>query len=357
LPGNCDCRDFCVKMRLRELAEKVRGTIIGDPEIEISGVAGVADARRGQITFVSSPKFAKYIEGSEASCVIVKDPIQEAAMAQLQVANPYFAFAKTIEIFYPKPSVAEGISKLAFVSDKATVGNGAAVFSFAYISDGVVIGERTVISAGVFVGDNSSIGNDCILHPNVTIREGVKIGNGVTIHSGTVIGSDGFGYVLEQGTHYKIPQVGGVIIEDDVEIGSNVSIDRATLGNTIIGRGTKIDNLVQIGHNVVVGENSLIVGQAGIGGSSEIGDYVVLGGQVGVADHAAIESGAMFGAQSGLSGRYTKGVYSGSPAISHKLWLRAQSLFAKLPEINRKIREIEVKINSLDKGNKNADHK
>jgi UDP-3-O-[3-hydroxymyristoyl] glucosamine N-acyltransferase len=344
-------------MRLRELAEKVRGTIIGDPEIEITGVSSVIDARKGHVTFVSSSKFAKYLEASEASCVIVKDPIQGIAMAQLQVANPYFAFAKAIEVFHPKRAVAEGISELAFVADKAKVGNRVTVFPFAYISDGVSIGDRTVVSAGVFVGANASIGSDCTLHPNVTIREDVEIGSRVTIHSGTVIGADGFGYVLEQGIHYKIPQAGGVIIEDDVEIGANVSIDRATLGNTVVGKGTKIDNLVQIAHNVIIGKNSLIAGQAGISGSSEIGDYVVLGGQVGVADHATIESGAMFGAQSGLFGRYSKGVYSGTPAISHRLWLRAQSLFAKLPEMNRKIKELEETVNSLGKGNKDADRK
>jgi UDP-3-O-[3-hydroxymyristoyl] glucosamine N-acyltransferase len=342
-------------MRLRELAEKVRGTIIGDPEIEITGVSGVADARTGHVTFVSSPKFAKYLEKSEASCVIVKDQIQGIAMAQLQVANPYFAFAKTIELFHPKQPVAEGISELAFVADNAKVGNRVSVFPFAYISDGVSIGDGTVVSAGVFVGENASIGSECILHPNVTVREGVEIGNRVTIHSGTVIGADGFGYVFEQGIHYKIPQVGSVIIEDDVEIGSNVSIDRATLGTTVVGKGTKIDNLVQIAHNVVIGKNDLIAGQTGIGGSCKIGDYVILGGQVGVADHATIESGAMFGAQSGVSGHYSKGAYSGSPAMSHRVWLRAQALFAKLPEMNRKMKELEDRVNSLGKENNDAD--
>jgi UDP-3-O-[3-hydroxymyristoyl] glucosamine N-acyltransferase len=342
-------------MRLRELAEKVRGTIIGDPEIEITGVSGVADARAGHVTFVSSPKFTKYLEKSGASCVIVKDPIKGITMAQLQVANPYFAFAKAIELFHPRRPIAEGISRLAFVADKTRVGARVSVFPFAYISDGVSIGDGTIVSAGVFVGENASIGSECTLHPNVTIREGVKIGNRVTIHAGSVIGADGFGYVVEEGMHYKIPQVGGVIVEDDVEIGSNVSIDRATLGNTVIGKGTKIDNLVQIAHNVVIGRNVLIAGQAGISGSCEIGDYVILGGQVGVADHATIESGAMFGAQSGVLGHYSKGVYSGSPAISHRLWLRAQALFAKLPEMNRKMKELEDRINSLGKGNSNAD--
>jgi UDP-3-O-[3-hydroxymyristoyl] glucosamine N-acyltransferase len=348
-------------MKLREFAEKVQGTIVGDPEVEITGVAGVVDARKGQITFVSSAKFAKYLANSEASCVIVKDPIPGISMTQLRVTNPYFVFARAIEIFNPKPVIEAGLSELAFVSERAKVGQGARIFPFAYISDGVSIGRGTVIGAGVFVGENTSIGDRCSLYPNVTIREGVSIGNRVIIHSGTVIGSDGFGYVLERGVHYKIPQVGGVIIEDDVEIGANVSIDRATLGNTVVGKGTKIDNLVQIAHNVTIGRNSLIAGQAGISGSSEIGDYVMLGGQVGVADHATIESGSMIGAQSGLFGHYAKGVYSGTPAVGHKLWLRAQSHFAKLPErlpeMRRKIQELEERITSLEKGAHDAEHK
>ncbi len=348
-------------MKLREFAERVQGTILGDPEVEITGVAGVADAGKGQITFVSSAKFAKSLEESDASCVIVKDPIPRIGMTQLRVTNPYFVFAKAIEIFYPKPAIEEGLSELAFVSERAKVGTGVRIFPFAYLSDGVSVGNGTVVGSGVFVGENTSIGEGCIIYPNVTIREGVSIGSRVIIHPGTVIGSDGFGYVLEGGVHYKIPQVGGVTIEDDVEIGANVSIDRATLGNTTVGRGTKIDNLVQIAHNVKIGQNSLLAGQAGISGSSEIGDYVMLGGQVGVADHATIESGAMIGAQSGLFGHYPKGVYSGTPAIAHKLWLRAQAHFARLPErlpeMQRKIKELEEKIHSLEKGAHDAGHK
>ncbi len=341
-------------MKLREFAEKVGGTVVGDPEVEITGVAGVAEAGKGQITFVSSAKFAKLLEKSEASCVIVKDPLPGISMAQLCVANPYFVFARALETFYPMAPFEKGLSELAYVSDRAKIADGARIFPFAYLSDGVSIGNGTVIGAGAFVGENSSIGDGCIIYPNVTIRNGVSVGNRVIIHSGTVIGSDGFGYVLEKGVHYKIPQVGGVIIEDDVEIGANVSIDRATLGATVVGRGTKIDNLVQIAHNVKIGRNSLLAGQAGISGSSEIGDYVMLGGQVGVADHATVESGAMIGAQSGLFGHYAKGVYSGTPAIAHKLWLRAQALFAKLPErlpeMQKKIRELEERIYSLEKG-------
>jgi UDP-3-O-[3-hydroxymyristoyl] glucosamine N-acyltransferase len=342
-------------MKLGELADKIGGEIFGNPETEIIGVSGVADAKDGQITFVSSPKFIDDLRKSGASCVIVREPIEGIGIPQLLVSNPYFAFAKALEIFHPRPPFKEGISKSAFVSGGAEVGKGVSISPFACISDAVSIGEGTTIGAGAFIGTQSKIGSWCIIYPNVTIREGVSIGNRVTVHSGAVIGSDGFGYVLEQGVHYKIPQVGGVVIEDDVEIGSNVSIDRATLGNTIVGKGTKIDNLVQIAHNVKIGENSLVIAQVGISGSSEIGDYVVLAGQAGVADHSKIESGTMIGAQAGLTGHYTKGGYSGSPAIPHKLWLRAQSLFARLPEMHKRLRELEERLNSLEKEKENRD--
>lgn len=336
-------------MKLKEFSEIVKGTIIGDPDVEITGVSGINDAAMGDITFVSSPKYLKLLQGSLASCIIVKDPIEGLHVTQLKVANPYFTFAKAIEYFHPKPVLTPGIHSLSHISEKAILGQKVSVLPFAYISENVHIGDETVISSGVFVGENAKIGKQCIVYPNVVIRENVSIGDRVIIHSGTVIGSDGFGYVHEGGEHYKIPQVGGVIIEDDVEIGSNVSVDRATLGNTIIGKGTKIDNLVQIAHNVKIGEKSLIVAQVGIAGSTEIGTYVTLAGQSAVADHSTIESGTVLGAQSGVTGHITKGIYTGSPAIPHTNWLRSQSLFAKLPELNRKIKELEARLSKLEK--------
>jgi UDP-3-O-[3-hydroxymyristoyl] glucosamine N-acyltransferase len=242
-----------------------------------------------------------------------------------------------------------GISGDAIVSEKAVIAKDVSIFPFSYIADGVTVGPGTVVYPYVFIGENTTVGEGCVLYPHVTLREGVTIGNRVIIHSGTVIGSDGFGYVFHEGRHYKIPQVGGVILEDDVEIGSNASIDRATTGNTIIGKGTKIDNLSQIAHNVKIGQHSIIVAQVGIGGSTEIGDYVTLAGQVGVADHTVVESGTMIGAQSGIVGHIAKGAYSGSPAIPHRDWLRAQALYAKLPEMQKKIREIEEKIQTLER--------
>ena len=338
-------------MKLKELASLLSGEILGDPEIEITGVSGVNEAKNGDITFISARKYSKDVSKCRASCVIVKEPIPGIGIAQLRVSNPYLAFAKLLEHFYIKPAKPVGISGDALVSDKAKVGRDVSVFPFTYIADGVSIGDGSTIHPYVFIGEKTTIGENCIIHPHVTVRENVKIGKRVIIHSGTVIGSDGFGYVFEGGRHHKIPQVGGVIIEDDVEIGSNVSIDRATTGNTTIGRGTKIDNLVQIGHNVKIGSNSILVAQIGIGGSSEIGDYVTLGGQVGIADHTIIDSGTMVGAQSGIMGNIPKGAYSGSPAIPHRDWLKAQAIFAKLPGLHKKLKELEEKIKELERRN------
>ncbi len=344
-------------MRLSDFAELAKGTIIGDPDTEISGVAGIEDAKKGDITFASSEKLMPTLLKTEASCVIARKPFEGISAAQLIVKNPHYAFAKAIEYFYPRVSPEPGISDKAYVSDRAIIGGGVVISSFAYVEENVSIGNGSVISQGVFIGEGSKIGSNCIIYPNATIRERVSIGERVIVHSGTVIGSDGFGYVFENGVHYKIPQVGGVVIEDDVEIGSNVSIDRATLGNTLIGKGTKIDNLVQIAHNVQIGEKSLIVSQVGIAGSSKIGSFVTLAGQVGVADHAAIESETVLTAHSGISGRVAKGVYSGYPAIPHNIWLRAQAAFPKLPELTRKIRELENRINKLEKGDDYDEHK
>lgn len=341
-------------MKLKEIASFLNGEIIGPPEvdnIEIIGVSGINEAKVGDITFISSKKYLKDLPRCRASCVIVKEPIEGLGITQLQVSNPYLAFAKLLEHFYVKPQKPIGISKDAIISDAVKIGIDVSIFQFSYISDNVSIGNRTFIYPFVFVGENTIIGEECIIYPNVVLRENVKISNRVIIHSGSVIGSDGFGYVFEEGRHHKIPQVGGVIVEDDVEIGSNVSIDRATTGNTIIGRGTKIDNLVQIAHNVKIGENSIIVAQVGIGGSTEIGNYVTLGGQVGVSNHVKIEPQTAIGAQSGVMGHVKKGIYSGTPIIPHREWLKAQAIFAKLPELNKKIKELEEKIKELERRN------
>ncbi len=338
-------------MRLKDIASLVDGEIIGTHDIEITGASGINEAKEGDITFIASKKYLKDLLNCKASCVITKEPIANLNIPQLKVSNPYLAFAKILRSFYVEKQKPVGISEDTYISEKSHVGKNVSIYPFSYISDDVSIGDETIIYPFVFIGKNCSIGERCIIYPNVTIREDVKIGKDVIIHSGSVIGSDGFGYVFEEDKkrYFKIPQVGGVIIEDEVEIGSNVSIDRATTGNTIISKGTKIDNLVQVAHNVKIGENSIIIAQVGIGGSTEIGNFVTLAGQVGVSDHAKIETGTMVGAKSGVTGHLVRGIYSGIPAIPHKDWLKAEAIFSKLPELYKKIKELEKKISELER--------
>lgn len=336
-------------MKLKEIAALIDGKISGDAETEINGVAGIPDVKEGEITFLTDKALIRKCADSKAACVAVRDFIPEINKPQIIVRNPQFVFAKLLECFHVKPPEHAGVSADAFVSEKAELGREVSVYPSAYIADGAVIGDKTVIFPGVFIGAGSVIGEECIIYPNVTIREKVRIGSKVIIHAGAVIGSDGFGYVFEDGKHYKIPQVGGVVIGDEVEIGANAAVDRATTGQTVIGRGTKIDNLVQVGHNAIIGEDTVIVAHVGVGGSSEIGSSVLIGGQVGIADHIKIDDGCIIAAQAGVMENLAKGIYSGSPAMPHRDSLRATALFARLPELNRKIKELEEKISLLER--------
>ena len=343
-------------MKLKELADRVGGKISGDPEVEITGVSGIDEAGEGEITYFADKRLIGKLESSKASAVILKKEIEGLKASMLVADNPQLVFAKVLEVFYGKPYKSSGISDKAIIGENVNIGDDVSIYPSAYIGSNVTLGARVTISPGAYIGDEVLIDDDSYIHPNVTIREKVKLGKNVTVHAGSVIGCDGFGYVFEKGTHHKIPQVGGVIIEDDVEIGANVIIDRATVGNTIIGAGTKIDNLVQIAHNVKVGKKCIIIAQVGISGSVEIGDGAILAGKVGVRDHIKIGSGAIIGAGSGVSGDIPdKQVYSGSPAIPHRTWLRAQSLYAKLPDFARRLKVIERKINpdkdSISRGN------
>lgn len=339
-------------MKLHELAEIIGGTVVGNPDLELTGVSGIREARSGDITFISSPRYLTYLKETAASCVIVKDTVADVPIAQLVVANPAHAFARVLGLFYPVRRPAAGISDEAWVSPAASVAGDATVMPFAYVGDGALVGAGTVVHPFVYIGNGAQVGNNCTLYPHVTVRDGVTIGDRVIIHPGTVLGADGFGYVFEKGVHHKIPQVGGVLIKDDVEIGANVCIDRATIGTTVVGKGTKIDNLVQVGHNVTIGDNVILVAQVAIGGSADIGSYVTLAGQVGIADHASIDPETIIAARSGASGHVTKGIYAGAPIIPHKDWLRASILYGKLPDMNRKLRELENRVHTIEqKGN------
>ncbi|MGA1875298.1 MAG: UDP-3-O-(3-hydroxymyristoyl)glucosamine N-acyltransferase, partial [bacterium] len=267
---------------LQEIADFVHGTVTGDPQIRIHGVAGIKEAQPGEITFLAHSRYASFLPFCRASAVIISpESPQEIPLPSIRTDNPYLALAQVLHLFYDAPHTPTGIHPQAVLDPSVSVGEDASIQPFAVIGKDVRIGRRVQIYSGASIGDFCQIGDDTVIYPNVILYPRCLIGDRVIIHAGAVVGSDGFGYVWDGNEHYKIPQIGGVIIEDDVEIGAGTTIDRGTMNQTIIRRGTKIDNLVQIAHNVVIGEKSIIVSQVGIAGSAEIGKRVTLGGQVG----------------------------------------------------------------------------
>lgn len=340
-----------MKMKLKELAELVGGTIIGDEETEISSVSSIEDAKPGDITFIAHPKYIAMLEKVEASAIIISKNfnIQSSKKPLIIVENPYLAFALILSHFSKKTYESKGVDSKAWVSSSAQLGRDISIYPFAYIGDRCKIGDRVTIYPGVYVGEDSSIGDDSIIYSNVSIYPGTVIGKRVILHSGVVIGSDGFGYVKDGKRNVKIPQIGYVIIEDDVEIGANTTIDRATLGKTVIRRGVKIDNLVQVAHNVTIGEDSIIIAQVGIAGSTKIGSNVILAGQVGVSDHVEIGDNVKVAAKSGIPYDLKPNQeYSGAPAIPHREFLKASMIFTKLPEMRKTLMEIERRIKKIE---------
>lgn len=338
-----------MKKTLKELAELVGGEVAGNGDALIKGVSPLDSAVHGDITFVLSSKYADSLAITTASAVIVPPDIKVADKNLIIAKNPQLAYAKILTIFTFKPHPSKGVDRRAFIGRAPRIGEDVSVYPYTYIGDNVVIGRGTVIHSGVHIGNGCRIGEEVIIYPNATIRDGCIIGNRVIIHPGAVIGSDGFGYAREAKRHFKIPQVGIVQIDDDVEIGANTTVDKAAFGKTWIKRGTKIDNLVQVAHNVIVGEDSIIVAQAGIAGSSKLGNNVILAGQVAVSDHITIGDEVMIGGQSGvISDIPDKQVMSGYPAIPHREWLKASATFSKLPEMRKEIKELEKKVAELE---------
>jgi UDP-3-O-[3-hydroxymyristoyl] glucosamine N-acyltransferase len=336
-------------MKLNDLAEKIGTVLEGPGDIEITGAAGINEAGKGHLTFFEG-KNIKSLEHCRASAVIV--PIDAPAMTLplLRAKNPRFAFAKALTLFYVQPYRPAGISNQAVLGRNVTTGSDPSIHPFVVIADDVRIGNRVILYPGVYIGRGSVVDDDCIIYPNACVRENVQIGKRVIIHAGAVIGADGFGFVTEEGEHHKIPQVGGVVIGDDVEIGANTTVDRATLGNTTIKRGTKIDNLVQVAHNVTIGEHCFVMSQVGIAGSCTLGNYVVLAGQVGLADHITIHDRAMLGAKAGVMKDVEPGqIAVGIPALPHREFFRIQAVVQKLPELKRKVIELEKEMEEIKK--------
>ena len=338
-----------MKTSLKELARLVDGKVIGDSNKVITGVAGIKDAKEGDITYLAHPKYAVEIGNTRASAIVLAQQPEKCSLSMIIVENPLYAFSLIISRFCVQPHSPKGINPQAVIGQDVTLGKDISIYPFVTIGNRVKIGNRVTLYPGVFVGDDSVIEEDCLIYPHVSIMDKVSIGKRVIVHSGTVIGSDGYGYVSNNGKHHKIPQVGGVLIEDDVEIGSNVSIDRAALGKTIIKRGTKIDNLVQIAHNVKVGEDCIIVAQVGISGSSEIGNHVTLAGQVGIVDHVKVGNNTLVGAATGI----WKDVGSnqqvfGNPFMTYGKFLRTQAIITRLPEIKDQLKAYEKRISKLE---------
>ncbi len=340
-----------MQISLKEIADFINGKIIGDENLIINSVARIDEAKSGELSFIYLPAYEKYQETTNASALIVKPDLKKTRkdLTYIEVEFPDKAFFSIISNYFAPKFELNGIDESAFVSPSATVGNNVAIGKNVVISNGCVIGDNTKIFHNTTLFENVEIGSDCIIFSNISIRENCRIGNRVIIHSGTVIGSDGFGYQKNESNQYvKIPQIGNVVIEDDVEIGSNVSIDRAAMGSTIIKKGTKLDNLIQIAHNVIIGENTAISAQSGISGSTKIGNNCILAGQVGVADHLEIIDNVILMAQSGVSRSINKpGFYFGSPIKEHKTALKLEAHIRNLPEYVEKIKKLESELKSL----------
>jgi UDP-3-O-[3-hydroxymyristoyl] glucosamine N-acyltransferase len=325
--------------------------VVGDPDTEIRGFAGIDRAKRGDITFVADDRYLAELVLTEASAVVLKAEAPGCAAAQIITPEPNLAFARIVgQAERDRVRGGGGTDRRAIVDSAAQVDATATIHAGAVIEARARVGPRTVVCAGAYVGEESAIGADCVIHPNVSILHGVRIGDRVIIHAGAVLGSDGFGYATDQnGTQHKIPQVGCVVVEDDVEIGANTCIDRARFHETRIGRGTKIDNLVQIGHNVVIGADSALAAHVGIAGSSVLGDHVILGGMVGIRDHVKIGDGVRVGAYSGVANDLEPGQdYLGIPAMPYRQGLKIRVMTTKLPEVGANLKEALDRIAALE---------
>ena len=336
---------------LKELAEYVGGMVVGDPTVKIIGVMSIDDAQEGHITFISNEKYIKKIHHTKASAIIVSPKLKAAKGNLLVCNNPYLAFAKLVELLmYKKPAYIKGIDDSAKIAKTAIIGKDISICAYVTIGENVRIGNRVVLYPCVHIGDHCTIGDDTVIYPNAVIYNDTVIGNRVAIHSNTVIGSNGFGYAPDGEGYFKIPQVGIAIIEDDVDIGANTTINRAVLGETVIRKGTKIDSQVVISHNVEIGENSLIVSQVGIAGSAKIGKHVTIAGGAGIVGHIQIGDNVTVGGYSGVINDIPSNeTYLGAPALPIKRMRKCYVIIERLPEMREHIKTLEKRIEQLEK--------
>ncbi len=343
-------------MKLRDIAARLNCELAGDGDIDITGVAGMEHAATGDLTFLANPKYAHKVRETRAGAILLSEPERYVSgppgLARLVSANPYLDFARALELFYMPPRPAPGIHPQAFVAATAILGENASIGPFAVVCEGVQIGRNAVLHPHAVIYEGAQIGDDFLAHSHAVVREFCRIGHRVILQNGVVVGGDGFGFAKRSdGTHYKIVQSGVTVIEDDVEVQSLTSVDRATVGETRVKRGAKIDSLVQIGHACVVGEDNIICAQTGLAGSSILERNVLLAGQVGVSGHLTIHDDAIVYAQSGIGGDVAAGArISGSPAFAANEWLRAITAFPKLPELLKSVRDLKKRIEQLEHG-------
>jgi UDP-3-O-[3-hydroxymyristoyl] glucosamine N-acyltransferase len=335
---------------LRDLAARLGCELRGGGDIEITGVAGLEQAGPTELTFLANPKYAPKVKNTRAAAVLVSEPLHEPGPASVISRNPYHDFARALALFYQPPRPAPGIHPLASVAATAQIGEGASIGAFTVVGENVSIGRNAILHPHVVIYEGACIGDDFYAHSHAVVREFCIIGNRVILQNGVVVGGDGYGFAkTSEGTQFKIVQSGVTVIEDDVEIQSLTSIDRATVGETRVKRGAKIDSLVQVGHACVVGEDNIICAQTGLAGSTILGKNVLLAGQVGVSGHLTIHDNAIIYAQSGIGGDVKPGaVMSGSPAFDSRDWLRAITAFQKLPDLLRTVRQLEKRLEQLE---------
>jgi UDP-3-O-[3-hydroxymyristoyl] glucosamine N-acyltransferase len=343
-------RPYTETMRLSELASTLGCELRGDGTLDITGVRGMEQATPSELTFLANPKYAHKVKHTQAAAILVATPIDDIAPAQLLSTSPYLDFARALALFYQPPKPAPGIHPQAYVAPTATIGPNASIGPFAVVGDNVTLGANAILHPHAVIYEGARIGDDFLAHAHAVVREFCHIGHRVTLQNGVVIGGDGFGFAKRaDGTHAKIVQSGITVIEDDVEIQSLTSVDRATVGETRVKRGARIDSLVQIGHACVVGEDNIICAQTGLAGSTILEKNVLLAGQVGVSGHLTIHDNAIIYAQSGIGGDVPKGaVMSGSPAFEAREWLRSITAFPKLPDLLKSVRQLEKRLSALE---------
>ena len=336
------------EITLADLAGKLCGDLDGDPKITVSGVAPLDTAGPDQISFLASPKYTPELETTAAAGVIISREAGASDRNLIRVDDPYLGFAMAMELFYSEPYEAMGISDDAFVHPEARLGDEVSIHPFTVVCAGSRVGSRVTLMPGAYVGPGVTVGDDTTIHPNVVLGKNVLVGNNVIIHAGTVVGSDGFGFAREGNRHKKIFHAGTVRIEDDVEVGAGCTIDRAVMGETVIGHGSKLDNLIQIGHNVTIGPNCIIVAQAGIAGSTELQNNVTMAGQSGVAGHLLVGSGAVILGKASVFKDVSPGKQvAGTPAIDAKDWRKSSAVFARLDDLRKRVLKVENELKDL----------